>query len=69
MNKHLNIVHRFSFAGTIPLVDLCDTRVDFGIGADVLFCWVGVGVCIGGVLFCWVGVSLQTSSLTGVAVE
>jgi hypothetical protein len=46
MNKHLNIVHRFNFAGAIPLVDLCDTRVGFGIGADVLFCWVDVGVSL-----------------------
>ena len=36
MNKYSNIVHRFNFAGAIPLVDLCDTRVGFGIGAVVL---------------------------------
>ena len=58
MNKHLNIVHRFNFAGAIPLVDLCDTRVGFGIGADVVFCWVGVGIGAG-VLFCWVDVGVS----------
>ena len=56
MNKHLNIVHRFNFAGAILLVDLCDTRVGFGIGADVVFFWVGVGA---GVLFCWVDVGVS----------
>jgi len=51
MNKHLNIVHRLKFGGAIPLIDLCDTRVGFGIGAGLVFCWVGVGIGAG-VLFC-----------------
>ena len=53
MNKHLNIVHRFNFAGAILLVDLCDARVGFGIGAGEVFYWVGDGIGAG-VLFCWV---------------